>query len=48
MLFAPFDIKFMSQKAIKGQIIADFLETRLYPDNEVLSDDLVMFVETKS
>jgi len=52
MLLAPFDIKFVPQKAVKGQAIADFLAVQPCPDNEELPDDLpddrVMLVETKS
>ena len=51
MLLAPFDIKFVPQKVVKGQVIADFLAAYPCPDNDELPDDLlddsVMFVETK-
>jgi len=39
MLLAPFDIKFMPQKAVKGQAIADFLGTHPCSDNEELPYD---------
>ena len=49
---APFDIKFMPQKAVKGQAIADFLAAHPWPDNEELHDDLpddeVMLAEIKT
>ena len=52
MLLAPFDIKFMPQKAVKGQAIADFLAAHPCPDNEELPDDLpdeeVMLAEIKT
>jgi len=52
MLLAPFDIKFVPQKAVKGQAIADFLTTHLCSDKEELPNDLpddrVMLVKTKS
>jgi len=52
MLLAPFDIKFMPQKAVKGQAIANFLATHPCPDNEELVDDLpddeVMLAEIKT
>jgi len=52
MLLAPFDIKFVPQKAVKGQVIADFLAAHPCLDNNELLDDLpddcVMLVETKS
>ena len=38
-LLAPFDIKFMLQKAVKGQAITDFLAAHLCTDNEELPDD---------
>ena len=51
MLLTPFDIKFMPQKAIKGQAIADFLAAHPCPDNEELPNDLpddeVMLTELK-
>jgi len=51
MLLAPFDIKFVPQKAVKGQAIDNFLATHLCSDNKELSNDLpddeVMLVETK-
>jgi len=40
MLLAPFDIKFMPQKVVKGQVIADFLAANPCPINEELPDDL--------
>ena len=52
MILAPFDIKFMPQKAVKGQAIADFLATHPCTDNEELPDDLpddeVMLAEIKT
>ena len=36
MLLAPFDIKLMPQKAVKGQAIADFLAAHPCPDDEVM------------
>ena len=52
MLLAPFDIKFMPQKAVKGQAIADFLAAHPCLDNEELPDDLpddeVMLAEIKT
>ena len=52
MLLAYFDIKFMPQKAVKGQAIADFLAAHPCLDNEELPDDLpddeVMLVEIKT
>ena len=52
MLLALFDIKFVPQKAVKGQVIADFLAAYPCPDNEELPnnmpDEEVMLVETKS
>jgi len=52
ILLAPFDIKFMPQKAVMGQLIADFLATHPCPNNEELPDHLpdegVMLIETKS
>ena len=51
MLLAPFDIKFVPQKARKGQVIADFLVAHPCPNYDELPDDLpddgVMVVETK-
>jgi len=51
MVSAPFDIQFMPQKAVKGQVVADFLAAHPCPDNEELPNDLpdngVMLVETK-
>jgi len=51
MLFAPFDIKFTPQKAVKGQVIANFLAAHPCPDSDELLDDLpddgVMLVEIK-
>jgi len=48
---APFDIKFVPQKAVKGQLIANFLVAYPCPDNEELLNDLldegVMLVEIK-
>ena len=52
MLLAPFDIKFVPQKAVKGQVIADFLASHPSPDNEELSydfpDEEVFMVEEES
>jgi len=52
MLLAPFDIKFMPQKAVKGQAIVDFRVAHPCPDNKELPDDLpddeVMLVEIKT
>jgi len=48
MLLAPFDIKFVPQKAVKGQVIADFLVAHPCPDKDEVPDDGVMLVETKS
>ena len=50
MILAPFDIKFMPQKAVKGQAIADFLATYMCTDNEDddLLDDEVMLAEIKT
>jgi len=51
MLLAPFGIKFIPQKAVKGQAIADFLAAYPYTNNEELPDDLpddkVMLAEIK-
>ena len=51
MLWTPFDIEFVSQKAVKRQVVANFLAAQLCLDNEELPDDLlddgVMLVETK-
>ena len=52
MLLAPFDIKFMPQKAVKGRVIVDFLAAHPCPDNDELPDELpddgVMIIKTKS
>jgi len=52
MLLAPFDIKLMPQKAVKGQAIADFIAAHSCTDNEELpndlSDDEVMLAEIKT
>ena len=40
MLLASFCIKFMPQKAVKGQAIANFLAAYPCPNNEELPDDL--------
>jgi len=51
ILLAPFDIKFMPQKTIRGQAIADFLVAYMCLDNEELLDDVqdeVMLTETRS
>jgi len=40
MLLAYFDIKFMPQKAVKGQAIADFLAAHPCSNNEELHDNL--------
>ena len=34
MILAPFDIKFMPQKAVKGQAITNFLAAYLCTENE--------------
>jgi len=51
MLLALFDIKFVPQKAVKGQVIADFLAAHPCLDNEEVPDDLpddgIMLIETK-
>ena len=51
ILLALFDIKFVPQKAVKGQVIVDFLAAHPCLDNDELPDDLlddgVMLVETK-
>jgi len=41
LLLAPFDIKFIPQKAVKGQVIVDVLAAHLYSDNEELLHDLL-------
>jgi len=50
-ILAPFEIKFMPQKAVKEQTIADFLVAHPCPSNEDFLDDMpndaVMLVETK-
>jgi len=52
ILLASFDIKFIPQKTVKGQALADFLAAHLCLDNEELPDDLpdneVMLVEIKT
>jgi len=52
MLLAPFNIKFMPQKTVKGQVVANFLTTHPCPDNEELLynllDDDVMLAEIKT
>ena len=52
MLLTPFDIEFVPQKAVKGQVIANFLAAHPCPDNEELPDDLlddeVMLAEIKT
>jgi len=40
MLLAPFDIKFIPQKAVKGQDITDLLGVNSCLNNEDLADDL--------
>ena len=39
MLLAPFDIKFIPQKAVEGQPIVDFLGACPYPGNVELLND---------
>jgi len=41
ILLASFDIKFISQKTVKGQTIVDFLVAHPCPENEELPDDLL-------
>jgi len=52
MFFAPFDLKFMPQKVVKGQAITDFLAAHPCPGNDELTDDLldeeVMLAEIKT
>jgi len=52
MLLSPFDIKFVPQKTVKGQVIINFLAAHPYPDNDELPNDLpddgIMLVEIKS
>jgi len=49
---APFDVKFIPQKAVKGQAIADFLVAHPYTNNEELPnglpDDKVMLAEIQT
>ena len=40
MVLSEFDIKFVPQKAVKGQALADFLAAHPIPDNMELPDDL--------
>ena len=40
LLLSEFEIKYVSQKAIKGQALADFLATHHVPDNMELPSDL--------
>jgi len=40
MLLAPFNIKFMPQKAVKRPAITSFLAAHLCPDNEKLLGDM--------
>ncbi|KAL6291692.1 hypothetical protein ACE6H2_009202 [Prunus campanulata] len=40
LLLSEFEIKYVSQKAIKGQALADFLAAHPVPDNMELSNDL--------
>ncbi|CAL8157613.1 unnamed protein product [Prunus armeniaca] len=40
LLLSEFEIKFVPQKAIKGQALADFLAAHPTPDNMELPDDL--------
>ena len=40
MILAPFGIKFVPQKAVKGQAIADFLVAHPCSDNEETPDYL--------
>jgi len=52
MLLAPFDVKFVPQKVVKGQAIVDFLMAHPCPNNKELPydlpDDEVVLVEIKS
>jgi len=52
MLLSPFDIKFMPQMEVKGQLTGNCLAAHPCPDNGELSDNLVddgiMLIETKS
>ena len=40
LLIAEFEIKYVSQKAIKGQALADFLAAHPVPDTMELPEDL--------
>ena len=40
LLLSEFDIKYVPQKAVKGQALADFLATHPVPDEYILQDDL--------